>query len=53
MKVSDGVIDALRNETPIPNELLEAVRSFNLTVVLNRDEVADADLESLYFASYE
>ncbi|POA77462.1 carboxymuconolactone decarboxylase family protein [Pseudomonas sp. DP16D-R1] len=53
MKVSDEVTNALRDETPLPNDRLEALRSFTLAVVRNRGEVADADLEAFYAASYE
>jgi alkylhydroperoxidase family enzyme len=53
MKVSDEVSNALRDETPLPNDRLEALRSFTLAVVRNRGEVADADLEAFYAAGYE
>lgn len=53
MKVSDDVSNALRDETPLANERLEALRSFTLAVVRNRGEVTDADLEAFYKAGYE
>jgi alkylhydroperoxidase family enzyme len=53
MKVSDEVSNALRDETPLPSDRLEALRSFTLAVVRNRGEVADADLSAFYAAGYE
>lgn len=52
MKVSDEVIDALRNETPLPNDKLEALRSFVLAMVRHRGEVDDKTLQAFYDAGY-
>ena len=52
MKVSDEITDALRNETPLPDSKLEALRSFTLAMVRKRGEVDNADLDAFYAAGY-
>ncbi|MFO7704667.1 MAG: carboxymuconolactone decarboxylase family protein [Halopseudomonas sp.] len=52
MKVSDEVINALRNETPLPNAKLEALRTFILAVVRQRGEVTAQELQAFYQAGY-
>ncbi|MBL4834226.1 MAG: carboxymuconolactone decarboxylase family protein [Pseudomonas sp.] len=52
MKVSDEVIDALRNERPLPNRRLEALRTFVLQVVRKRGEVSEQELKAFYEAGY-
>lgn len=52
MRVSDEVSDALRNEQPLPNQKLEALRTFVLQVVRKRGEVSEQDLEAFYAAGY-
>lgn len=52
MRVSDEVTDALRNEHPLPNEKLEALRTFVLQVVRKRGEVSTQDLDAFYDAGY-
>ncbi len=39
MGVDDAITNALRNETPLPNSRLEALRTFTLNVVRNRGDV--------------
>ena len=41
MKVSDDISNALRDETPLPTEHLEALRTFTLQVVRQRGNVTD------------
>ncbi|WP_148861136.1 carboxymuconolactone decarboxylase family protein [Marinobacter fonticola] len=53
MKVSDDIIDALRDETPLPSEKLEALRTFTLAVVRKRGEVNREDLDAFHAAGYE
>jgi len=53
MKVSDEVIDALRNERPLPNQRLEALRTFVLQVVRQRGEVSEQELKAFYEAGYD
>ena len=48
MGVSDDVIAALRDETPLPNERLEALRSTTLEIARRRGVVGDSDLESFF-----
>jgi alkylhydroperoxidase family enzyme len=52
MKVSDDIINALRDETPLPSDKLEALRNFTLEVVRKRGEVSKDDLEAFYGAGY-
>lgn len=53
MKVDDAITEALRNETPLENPKLEALRTLTLTVVRNRGHVTPEDLNSFYAAGYE
>lgn len=52
MKVDDSIIDALRNESPLANEKLETLRTMTLSVVRNRGNVSQEDLEAFYAAGY-
>ncbi|WP_328185401.1 carboxymuconolactone decarboxylase family protein [Marinobacter sp. OP 3.4] len=52
MKVPDDVIEALRNETPLPNGKLEALRTFTLAMTRKRGNVSDEDLDAFYQAGY-
>ncbi|MCO6383424.1 carboxymuconolactone decarboxylase family protein [Oceanicola sp. 502str15] len=52
MKVDDEITEALRNETPLPTEHLEALRSFTLAMVRQRGEVSDAQLQEFLDAGY-
>ncbi|WP_405399001.1 carboxymuconolactone decarboxylase family protein [Maribacter sp. Asnod2-G09] len=52
MKVDDAITEALRNETPLVDEKLEALRTFTLSVVRNRGNVTQEDLDTFYAAGY-
>ncbi|WP_036152420.1 carboxymuconolactone decarboxylase family protein [Maribacter forsetii] len=52
MKVDDAITEALRNETPLADEKLEALRTFTLSVVRNRGNVTQEDLDTFYAAGY-
>ncbi len=52
MGVSDEISNALRDETALPNERLEALRSFTLSVVRNRGDVDDDGVEAFLAAGY-
>ena len=52
MKVPDEVTDALRDETPLPNEKLEALRTFTLAMVRKRGNISNEDLDAFYQAGY-
>lgn len=52
MEVSDDIINALRDETPLPSEKLEALRTFTLAVMNKRGNVSKEDLEAFYGAGY-
>jgi len=52
MEVSDEISDALRNETPLPNARLEALRTFTLNVVRNRGNVDDDAVQAFLNAGF-
>lgn len=52
MKVDDAIIDALRNQTPLADAKLEALRTLTLSITRNRGNVSHADLEAFYTAGY-
>ena len=52
MKVSDDITEALRNETPLPNAKLEALRTFTLQMVRERGNVSEAQLQTFFDAGY-
>ncbi|MEO1605052.1 MAG: carboxymuconolactone decarboxylase family protein [Pseudomonadota bacterium] len=52
MKVSDEIIDALRDETPLPSEKLEALRRFTLQMLRERGNVTDAQMQAFFDAGY-
>lgn len=52
MKVDDAISEALRNETPLPSEKLEALRDFTLEVVRQRGFVSDEAVEAFLGAGY-
>ena len=52
MKVDDAITEALRNETPLESAKLEALRTMTLTIVRNRGNVTQNDLDTFYAAGY-
>jgi len=52
MKVDDAITEALRNETPLEDAKLEALRTMTLTIVKNRGHVSQEDLDAFYAAGY-
>lgn len=52
MKVDDAITEALRNETPLENAKLEALRTLTLSIVRNRGHVTQEDLNAFYAAGY-
>ena len=52
MKVDDAITDALRDETPLPTEKLEALRNFTLSVIRNRGNVDDAEVATFLAAGF-
>ncbi len=52
MGVSDDISDALRDETPLPNARLEALRAFTLSVVRNRGNVDDNAVQAFHDAGF-
>jgi alkylhydroperoxidase family enzyme len=52
MEVDDAITEALRNETPLPNQHLEALRTFTLSVVRNRGVVDEGSVQAFLDAGY-
>lgn len=52
MGVSDEITNALRNETPLPDAHLETLRTFTLSVVRNRGEVDDNEVQAFLHAGF-
>ncbi len=52
MGVATEITKALRNETPLPNERLETLRSTTLAVVRERGDVSDEVLSDFYAAGF-
>lgn len=52
MKVDDAITEALRNETPLPTDKLEALRNFTLSVVRDRGNVDDDAVQAFLDAGF-
>lgn len=52
MKVSDEISDALRNETPLQNAKLEALRTFTIQMVRTRGNVSETQMAAFFDAGY-
>ncbi|MGM8897286.1 MULTISPECIES: carboxymuconolactone decarboxylase family protein [unclassified Psychrobacter] len=52
MKVDDAITEALRNETPLPTDKLEALRNFTLSVVRDRGNVNDDAVQAFLNAGF-
>ncbi|MBD0780067.1 carboxymuconolactone decarboxylase family protein [Maribacter sp. ANRC-HE7] len=52
MKVDDTITESLRNETPLENPKLEALRTMTLIIVRNRGHVTPEELQAFYAAGY-
>lgn len=52
MKVDDAITEALRNETPLPSDRLEALRTFTLAMVRGRGNVDASAVNDFLAAGY-
>lgn len=52
MKVDDAIIDALRDETPLPDARLEALRTFTLKLVRQHGAMSDEDIQTFLDAGF-
>ncbi|MGB8714670.1 MAG: carboxymuconolactone decarboxylase family protein [Onishia taeanensis] len=52
MQVDDAITEALRNETPLPSDKLEALRTFTLAMVRNRGNVDTSAVNDFLAAGY-
>ncbi|MBE3637595.1 carboxymuconolactone decarboxylase family protein [Mangrovicoccus algicola] len=53
MGVDDGISEALREETPLPTDRLEALRSFTLAMADSRGRPGDAALDAFFAAGFD
>ncbi len=53
MKVSDEIINALRDETPLPDDKLEALRTFTLKVMRQHGNLKQQDVDDFFAAGYQ
>jgi alkylhydroperoxidase family enzyme len=53
MKVSDDIIDALRDETDLPDDKLEALRTFTLKVMRQHGNLSEDDVNAFLDAGYQ
>lgn len=53
MKIDRAIIEALRNETPLPSDKLEVLRKTTLSMARNRGRLTEAELEEFFKAGYE
>ncbi|WDE05661.1 carboxymuconolactone decarboxylase family protein [Thalassomonas viridans] len=53
MKVNEDIINALRDETPLPSDKLETLRQTTLLMLRNRGVIDQADIEKFYAAGYQ
>ena len=51
--VTDDIINALRNNTPLKNTKLEALRTFTLILIRNRGRATDEQLEAFFDAGFK
>ena len=52
MKVDNDITESLRNETVLANSKLEPLRTMTLSIVRNRGQVAQEELDAFYTAGY-
>jgi alkylhydroperoxidase family enzyme len=52
MGVDDAITNALRDQTPLPNAKLEALRDFTLKLVRDRGQVDDASVQAFLGAGF-
>lgn len=53
MKVDDAIIDALREESELPDPRLEALRQFTLRIVRQRGQIDPLDLQAFLDAGFD
>ena len=53
MKVDDAITEALRNEAPLENPKLEALRTMTLSILRNRGHVTQNELNTFYATGYK
>jgi len=53
MNVSDDIINALRDEAALPDEKLEALRTFTLKVMRQHGNVSEDDVKAFLDAGYQ
>ncbi len=52
MEINADLIEALRNDTPIADNKLQVLKETTLSIVRNRGNISDAELEAFYAVGY-
>jgi len=52
MKVDPALTEALRNQEPMPTEKLQVLQDTTLTIVRNRGEISEKEIETFFAAGY-
>lgn len=52
MKVSEDIINALLNKTPLPSAKLEVLRDTTLSIVRNRGRISSSEVDRFFSAGY-
>ncbi len=52
MRVDDGITEALRNKTALPDEKLQILHETTLSMVRKRGNLSDEEIEKFYSAGY-
>ncbi len=52
MQVDDAISNALRDETPLPSEKLEALRAFTLVMLNSRGRPTNQEMQTFFAAGY-
>jgi len=53
MKIDPALTEILRNREAMPNEKLQVLHNTTLSIVRNRGQISDSELEAFYKAGYE
>lgn len=53
MKVNPEITEALRNEEKLPSAKLEALRAATLSIVRNRGNISDDEIQAFFASGYE
>ena len=52
MKIDASLLEALRNDSPLPNAKLQTLKNTTLSIIRNRGRISDEELKTFYAAGY-